>query len=179
MPEGVYEGGHRCATAPLSAQCLQGCGTDWILTLSKCYHSGIVIRINRSVNTQPVSCFYDAASSLLHMDSAYCSDDLAILSTLVDREMRVNIFVGNLSFTSTDQELRQLFEQYGVVDQVNLITDRETGRPRGFGFVEMPDAQAAKAAITALQGKDLGGRPLTVNEAKPREPRREPRRPRW
>lgn len=93
--------------------------------------------------------------------------------------MRVNIFVGNLSFTSTDQELRQLFEQYGVVDQVNLITDRETGRPRGFGFVEMPDAQAAKAAITALQGKDLGGRPLTVNEAKPREPRREPRRPRW
>jgi len=92
----------------------------------------------------------------------------------------VNIFVGNLAFSTTDQDLRQLFEQYGVVDKVNIITDRDTGRPRGFGFVEMPDSRTAQAAIQGLQGKDLDGRTLNVNEAKPREPRREPSRsPRW
>ena len=91
----------------------------------------------------------------------------------------MNIFVGNLAYTATDHDLRQLFEQYGVVDKVNLITDRDTGRPRGFGFVEMPDSQAAKAAIQGLQGKELAGRAITVNEAKPREPRREPRQARW
>ncbi len=88
----------------------------------------------------------------------------------------MNIFVGNLSFTATEQDLRQLFEAYGVVDRVNLVTDRDTGRPRGFGFVEMPDNAAATAAIQGLQGQQLAGRALTVNEAKPREPRREPRR---
>jgi len=91
----------------------------------------------------------------------------------------MNIFVGNLAFTTTEQELRQLFEQYGVVDTVNIITDRETGRPRGFGFVEMPDGTAARTAIAKLQGQELGGRALNVNEARPREERREPRRPRW
>ena len=91
----------------------------------------------------------------------------------------MNIYVGNLAFSATEDEVRQLFEAYGAVDQVNIITDRETGRPRGFGFVEMPDSTAARAAIAGLQGTDLGGRTLTVNEAKPREPRREPRRPRW
>jgi cold-inducible RNA-binding protein len=91
----------------------------------------------------------------------------------------VNIFVGNLAYSATDHDLRQLFEQYGVVDKVNLITDRDTGRPRGFGFVEMPDSQAARAAIQGLQGKELAGRAITVNEAKPREPRREPRQARW
>jgi RNA recognition motif-containing protein len=91
----------------------------------------------------------------------------------------VNIFVGNLAFSATDQDLRQLFETYGVVDKVNIITDRDTGRSRGFGFVEMPDSAAAKAAIQGLQGTDLGGRTLNVNEAKPREPRREFSRSRW
>jgi cold-inducible RNA-binding protein len=91
----------------------------------------------------------------------------------------VNIFVGNLAFTATEDDLRQLFEQYGAVDKVNFITDRDTGRARGFGFVEMPDSRAAQSAIQGLQGKDLAGRALTVNEAKPREPRREPSRPRW
>jgi cold-inducible RNA-binding protein len=88
----------------------------------------------------------------------------------------VNIFVGNLSFTATEQDLRQLFEAYGVVDRVTIVTDRDTGRPRGFGFVEMPDSAAANAAIAGLQGQQLAGRALNVNEAKPREPRREPRR---
>jgi len=88
----------------------------------------------------------------------------------------VNIFVGNLAFSATDHDLRQLFEPYGAVDKINIITDRDTGRSKGFGFVEMPESQAAKAAIEGLNGKELDGRALTVNEAKPREPRREPRR---
>ena len=91
----------------------------------------------------------------------------------------MNIFVGNLAFNATDHDLRQLFAQYGVVDKINVITDRDTGRSKGFGFVEMPDSAAAKAAIQGLQGKGLEGRALTVNEAKPREPRREPRQARW
>lgn len=91
----------------------------------------------------------------------------------------MNIFVGSLSFSATEQDLRQLFEAYGTVDTVNLITDRETGRPRGFGFVEIPDNTAARAAIAQLQGTELRGRTINVNEAKPRESRREPRRPRW
>ena len=91
----------------------------------------------------------------------------------------MNIFVGNLAFSATDHALRQLFEPYGVVDKINIITDRDTGRSKGFGFVEMPESQAAKAAIQGLNGKELEGRALTVNEAKPREPRREPSRSRW
>jgi len=91
----------------------------------------------------------------------------------------VNIFVGNLAFSTTDHDLRQLFEPYGVVDKINVITDRDTGRSKGFGFVEMPDTAAAKAAIQGLNGKELEGRALTVNEAKPREPRRETSRSRW
>jgi len=91
----------------------------------------------------------------------------------------VNIFVGNLAFSATDHALRQLFEAYGAVDTVNIITDRDTGRSKGFGFVEMPETHAAQAAIQGLNGTDLDGRALTVNEAKPRAPRREPSRSRW
>ena len=91
----------------------------------------------------------------------------------------VNIFVGNLAFTTTEQNLRQLFEPYGTVDTIRIMTDRDTGRSRGFGFIEMPDSTTAKSAIAGLQGTELAGRTLTVNEAKPREPRREPSRPRW
>ena len=91
----------------------------------------------------------------------------------------MNIFVGNLAFSATDHALRQLFEPYGVVDKINIITDRDTGRSKGFGFVEMPESQAAKAAIQGLNGTELEGRALTVNEAKPREPRRAPSRSRW
>ncbi len=91
----------------------------------------------------------------------------------------MNIFVGNLAYSATEDDLRQRFEQYGVVDKVNVITDRDTGRAKGFGFVEMPDTAAAKAAIEGLQGKELDGRTLTVNEAKPRAPRREPYQARW
>ena len=91
----------------------------------------------------------------------------------------MNIYVSNLAYSVTDDDLRQLFESYGAVDKVSIITDRDTGQSRGFGFVEMPDSAAAKNAIQGLQGQALGGRTLNVNEAKPREPRREPSRPRW
>ena len=91
----------------------------------------------------------------------------------------MNIFVGNLAYSATEQALRQLFESYGAVDTVNIIMDRYTGRSKGFGFVEMPESAAATAAIQGLHGTELDGRALTVNEAKPREPRREPSRARW
>ena len=94
-------------------------------------------------------------------------------------DQSVNIYVGNLAFSATEHDLRQLFEPYGVVEKIHVVTDRDTGRSRGFGFVEMPESRAAQAAIQGLQGTTLAGRALTVNEAKPREPRRETSRPRW
>ena len=86
----------------------------------------------------------------------------------------MNIFVGNIDYSVTEQDLRELFAPYGVVDRITLITDRETGRPRGFGFVEMADDTAAKAAIAGLHGTELAGRPLNVNEARQREEGRPP-----
>jgi RNA recognition motif-containing protein len=77
------------------------------------------------------------------------------------------IYVGNLAFSTTEQELRELFAQHGTVDTVSLIMDRETGQPRGFGFVEM--SEGAARAISQLDGKEVGGRTLKVNEARPRE----------
>ena len=78
------------------------------------------------------------------------------------------IYVGNLPFSADENQVRQLFEQHGTVESVALINDRETGRPRGFGFVEMPRADAQRA-IQSLNGKDMGGRPLRVNEAQERQ----------
>jgi RNA recognition motif-containing protein len=83
----------------------------------------------------------------------------------------MNIYVGNISFNATADDVRQVFERYGAVSKVTVITDRETGRSRGFGFVEMPNATEAKAAIEGLHGAALLGRSLTVNEARPREQR--------
>jgi RNA recognition motif-containing protein len=77
------------------------------------------------------------------------------------------IYVGNLPFSATESEIKDLFSQHGTVDSVALPTDRETGRPRGFGFVEMPQADAQKA-MQALNGFNMGGRPLRVNEAQDR-----------
>ncbi len=82
--------------------------------------------------------------------------------------MSQRIYVGNLPFSATEEEVSELFSQYGEVISCNLLIDRETGRPRGFGFVEMED-DAARQAISALDGKDFGGRDLRVNEAQPRE----------
>jgi RNA recognition motif-containing protein len=80
----------------------------------------------------------------------------------------MNIYVGNCSFDTTEQQLRDVFSAYGQVDKVNVITDRDTGRPRGFAFVEMSDNAAAQAAIRGVNGTEVGGRTLNVNEAKPR-----------
>lgn len=82
--------------------------------------------------------------------------------------MSKRIYVGNLPFSATEDELRELFAQHGEVESVKLVTDRDTGRPRGFGFVDMAEADAG-AAINALNGTDMGGRPLRVNEARERE----------
>lgn len=104
------------------------------------------------------------------------------------------IFVGNFSFSMTEAELRALFQPYGNIESVTLVTDRDTGRSRGFGFVEMPDDDEAAKAIAGLNGQQSGGRPLTVNEARPKVDRggrgggsrddyrghaRQPREPRW
>lgn len=79
-----------------------------------------------------------------------------------------NIFVGNLSFGTTQDELHAAFAAYGSVERVNIVTDRDTGQPRGFAFVEMTDRSAAEQAISQLNGKDLHGRALNVNEARPK-----------
>jgi len=79
-----------------------------------------------------------------------------------------NIFVGNLSYQTTQEDLQAAFETYGAVERVNIITDRATGQPRGFAFVEMPDSQAAQNAISQLNGAELRGRAMNVNEARPK-----------
>ena len=79
-----------------------------------------------------------------------------------------NIFVGNLDFNTSEEELRQMFEAHGQVDRVSIMTDRDTGRSRGFGFVEMTNAEDGDKAIAALNGTQLGGRTLNVNEARPK-----------
>lgn len=85
--------------------------------------------------------------------------------------MAVNLYVGNLSYDTTAETLRTLFGEYGEVESVNLITDRETGRPRGFGFVEMATDEAADAAIGALNTRAVDGRQIRVDRAKPRRDR--------
>lgn len=80
----------------------------------------------------------------------------------------MKIYVGNMSFNTNEDDLRKAFEAHGTVDSVNIVTDRDTGRPRGFGFVEMSNDTEAKAAIEGLNGKELDGRTLNVNEARPR-----------
>ena len=87
------------------------------------------------------------------------------------RRSHMNIYVGNLPFSMTEEELESSFAAHGEVQSARIITDRFTGQSRGFGFVEMSDNGAAEAAIQALNGQELQGRPLTVNEARPREDR--------
>ena len=90
----------------------------------------------------------------------------------------MRIYVGNLLYETTEQQLREAFEQHGAVDEVSMIQARETGSPKGFAFVEMPTAGEAQSAIDALNGQEFLGRSLTVNEARPRQ-YREGGRPRW
>ena len=83
----------------------------------------------------------------------------------------MNIYVGNLSYSLSETELQDAFGEFGEVSSVKILTDRETGRSRGFGFVEMPNQAEGEAAVAQLNGKDVGGRALRVNEARPREQR--------
>jgi len=85
--------------------------------------------------------------------------------------MSMKLYVGNLAFSTSSQDLQQLFGQAGTVESASVVEDRETGRSRGFGFVEMSTNEEGAAAITQFDGKEIGGRTLKVNEAKPREPR--------
>jgi RNA recognition motif-containing protein len=91
----------------------------------------------------------------------------------------MNIYVGNLAYRTTEDEIRQVFSQFGEVSSVKIITDRDTGQSKGFGFVEMPNQSEAEAAINNLNETDLGGRNLRVNEARPRTDRPGPRRNRF
>lgn len=86
----------------------------------------------------------------------------------------MRIFVGNLPYSTTDADLETAFSQFGEIESASVVTDRETGRSRGFGFVEMPNAADGEKAIRSMNGADMQGRALTVNEARPRESR-----PRW
>jgi RNA recognition motif-containing protein len=87
----------------------------------------------------------------------------------------MNIYVGNLDYQLTEDNLKVVFQAYGDVESVRIITDRDTGRPKGFGFIEMPEKEEALKAIEALNGTELGGRKITVNESRPR-PQRNNRR---
>lgn len=84
----------------------------------------------------------------------------------------MNIYVGNLSYTATDEDLRSAFEAFGQIASARVIMDKETGRSRGFGFVEMPNDEEGRKAIEAVNNKEIAGRPVRVNEARPREDRR-------
>ena len=89
----------------------------------------------------------------------------------------MNIYVGNISYQMSESDLEAAFGEYGTVDSARIITDRATGRSKGFGFVEMPDKSEGETAVQEMNGKEVDGRALKVNEARPREDR--PRRPRY
>jgi len=132
------------------------------------------------VNSAKESAALDAAGTLcwLYFERNWIQAHPCHSGLHVNRENPVNLYVGNLTFDATEESVRQAFVDFGDVTSVRIITDRETGRSRGFGFVEMADAEAARAAIAALDGTELDGRPLTVNEARPRE-QRAPQRASW
>ncbi|HED09117.1 MAG TPA: RNA-binding protein [Caldithrix abyssi] len=89
----------------------------------------------------------------------------------------MNLYVGNLSFDMTDEDLQQVFEEYGTVNKVNIIMDRDSGRSKGFGFVEMESSESGEKAVQELDGQEVKGRNLKVNQARPRE--ESPRRQSW
>lgn len=99
-------------------------------------------------------------------DTGDSTDD--IVEIVKSLEVNINIYVGNLSWGMSDNDLQKAFEEYGTVDSARVVTDRDTGRSRGFGFVEMPNDSEASAAINGLNGYEYDGRALKVNEAKPR-----------
>jgi len=126
----------------------------------------VVMRSSLLANDWPLACKW----------LVYWSSVSVITNNALFRELDMNIYVGNLSWSVSDDELRDLFTEFGEVSSANVIMDKFSGRSKGFGFVEMPDDSDAESAIEALNDKEVGGRNLRVNQAKPREDR--PRRPR-
>lgn len=115
--------------------------------------------------------FASAGPLLRKLQPAKSADLLALQNSSMQGASVKNIFVGNLSFNTSEDEIRQLFETYGQVDRVSIMTDRDTGRSRGFGFVEMTSNEDGDKAITALNGSQVGGRTINVNEARPKTER--------
>ena len=126
---------------------------------------------SRRLQTCYTSCAFDCSSTLafgLANQPPSCAE-VAHAQIAHSEAIRVkNIFVGNLDFNTSEDELRKLFEVHGQVDRVSIMTDRDTGRSRGFGFVEMTSAEDGEKAIAALNGNQIGGRTLNVNEARPK-----------
>ena len=122
------------------------------------------------INAGPAILFPHLIVRQLWLTMSLCSSAEAAHTQIAQTEaIRLkNIFVGNLDFNTSEEELRQLFQAYGQVDRVSIMTDRDTGRSRGFGFVEMTNAEEGEKAIAALNGNQVGGRTLNVNEARPK-----------
>ena len=125
------------------------------------------------MNYEPLECAVGEGEANLRVQSpeTFTTFEQHIFSEVI----QMNIYVGNLSYDATDDDLREAFESYGTVDTANVIRDHYSGRSRGFGFVEMPDQAEAEAAIAGLDGQEIVGRPVKVNEARPRPPRGERR----
>ena len=125
------------------------------------------------MNYEPLECAVGEGEANLRVQSpeTFATFEQHIFSEVI----QMNIYVGNLSYDATDDDLREAFESYGTVDTANVIRDHYSGRSRGFGFVEMPDQTEAEAAIAGLDGQEIVGRPVKVNEARPRPPRGERR----
>ena len=125
------------------------------------------------MNCESLECTVDEEEANLRVRSP---ETFANFEQHLFREViQMNIYVGNLSYDATDDDLRQAFESYGTVDTASVIRDHYSGRSRGFGFIEMPDQAEADAAIAGLDGQEIVGRPVKVNEARPRPPRGERR----
>src|SRR5580692_3352810 len=126
---------------------------------------------SRRLQTCYTSCAFDCSSTFAFglANQPSSSAEVAHAQIAHSEAIRVkNIFVGNLDFNTSEDELRKLFEVHGQVDRVSIMTDRDTGRSRGFGFVEMTSAEDGEKAIAALNGTQIGGRTLNVNEARPK-----------
>jgi RNA recognition motif-containing protein len=117
----------------------------------------------------PVGCWQESLLSALVMQFRPVRS--MFLGINAERKTTMKIYVGNLSYTATEDDIRQAFEEYGNLSSVDIITDRETGRSRGFAFVEMPDGGEAKQAIEKLNLAEIAGRKVTVNEARPKTDR--------
>jgi RNA recognition motif-containing protein len=162
------------------------------MELEKLYYLVIVVRVLSAQSCAIVVaslCLY--SPQCLPLASRFAASSANLTETAEQELYMTNIFVGNLSYSTTQDDLVATFSQFGNVERVNVVTDRDSGQPRGFAFVEMTDANAAQNAISQLNGAELNGRAMNVNEARPKSegrpagrggfngPRRSSGRGRW